>query len=129
MADSPKDLPESQDGNPAQTTQLSSATAARTEVTPERTVVQSPPSTPSSGGATLVLGGETTVAVGGTEVSAVADAPTPALEDEASDDLDVGDVLKDRFVIEKIIGRGGICLLYTSPSPRDATLSRMPSSA
>ena len=24
---------------------------------------------------------------------------------------------------------GGICLLYTSPSPRDATLSRMPSSA
>ena len=26
-------------------------------------------------------------------------------------------------------GRPGICLLYTSPSPRDATLSRMPSSA
>ena len=26
-------------------------------------------------------------------------------------------------------GRLGICLLYTSPSPRDATLSRMPSSA
>ena len=25
--------------------------------------------------------------------------------------------------------RAGICLLYTSPSPRDATLSRMPSSA
>ena len=24
---------------------------------------------------------------------------------------------------------GSICLLYTSPSPRDATLSRMPSSA
>ena len=24
---------------------------------------------------------------------------------------------------------GDICLLYTSPSPRDATLSRMPSSA
>ena len=24
---------------------------------------------------------------------------------------------------------GGLCLLYTSPSPRDATLSRMPSSA
>ena len=24
---------------------------------------------------------------------------------------------------------GGTCLLYTSPSPRDATLSRMPSSA
>ena len=26
-------------------------------------------------------------------------------------------------------GLGGVCLLYTSPSPRDATLSRMPSSA
>ena len=26
-------------------------------------------------------------------------------------------------------GRTGTCLLYTSPSPRDATLSRMPSSA
>ena len=26
-------------------------------------------------------------------------------------------------------GVGGGCLLYTSPSPRDATLSRMPSSA
>ena len=25
--------------------------------------------------------------------------------------------------------KGGPCLLYTSPSPRDATLSRMPSSA
>ena len=28
-----------------------------------------------------------------------------------------------------IIGDCGVCLLYTSPSPRDATLSRMPSSA
>ena len=27
------------------------------------------------------------------------------------------------------VSRGVICLLYTSPSPRDATLSRMPSSA
>ena len=26
-------------------------------------------------------------------------------------------------------GGAGVCLLYTSPSPRDATLSRMPSSA
>ena len=25
--------------------------------------------------------------------------------------------------------KNGLCLLYTSPSPRDATLSRMPSSA
>ena len=28
-----------------------------------------------------------------------------------------------------VVGRSNICLLYTSPSPRDATLSRMPSSA
>ena len=27
------------------------------------------------------------------------------------------------------LAKGQICLLYTSPSPRDATLSRMPSSA
>ena len=32
--------------------------------------------------------------------------------------------------VEFIFGYpGGACLLYTSPSPRDATLSRMPSSA
>ena len=29
----------------------------------------------------------------------------------------------------KINGRAGDCLLYTSPSPRDAESSRMPSSA
>ena len=28
-----------------------------------------------------------------------------------------------------IVGPSNACLLYTSPSPRDATLSRMPSSA
>ena len=27
------------------------------------------------------------------------------------------------------VGLDNVCLLYTSPSPRDATLSRMPSSA
>ena len=32
------------------------------------------------------------------------------------------------FDVEKIAKKDG-CLLYTSPSPRDATLSRMPSSA
>ena len=29
----------------------------------------------------------------------------------------------------EIVGLHWLCLLYTSPSPRDATLSRMPSSA
>ena len=40
--------------------------------------------------------------------------------------------LYDALHLEKIadiLRREGICLLYTSPSPRDATLSRMPSSA
>ena len=33
-------------------------------------------------------------------------------------------------IVEKSIEKyGAPCLLYTSPSPRDATLSRMPSSA
>ena len=42
------------------------------------------------------------------------------------------DMYYDKFKMGvKIIdyGKGTICLLYTSPSPRDATLSRMPSSA
>ena len=39
-------------------------------------------------------------------------------------------VLYDRLVSKKIISMiPKRCLLYTSPSPRDATLSRMPSSA
>ena len=32
-------------------------------------------------------------------------------------------------ILNKIGGLNNFCLLYTSPSPRDATLSRMPSSA
>ena len=34
----------------------------------------------------------------------------------------------EKYLFE-IAGEHRICLLYTSPSPRDATLSRMPSSA
>ena len=33
------------------------------------------------------------------------------------------------FTVIDRITQAGVCLLYTSPSPRDATLSRMPSSA
>ena len=36
-------------------------------------------------------------------------------------------ILKSVKLAEEMSGRD--CLLYTSPSPRDATLSRMPSSA
>ena len=35
----------------------------------------------------------------------------------------------DRLDVVYVCSNGDICLLYTSPSPRDATLSRMPSSA
>ena len=38
-------------------------------------------------------------------------------------------VVTARFREETVQDIGGSCLLYTSPSPRDATLSRMPSSA
>ena len=41
--------------------------------------------------------------------------------------LDTGDVVDDVCEIGQNLGF--VCLLYTSPSPRDATLSRMPSSA
>ena len=38
--------------------------------------------------------------------------------------------LKQKLVVENKPGAAGnICLLYTSPSPRDRTRSRMPSSA
>ena len=36
---------------------------------------------------------------------------------------------KDFEQIAKYLGKLNICLLYTSPSPRDRTTSRMPSSA
>ena len=39
--------------------------------------------------------------------------------------------LKQQSEVErgKVLEAGGLCLLYTSPSPRDGLLSRMPSSA
>ena len=39
-----------------------------------------------------------------------------------------GDVIEE-IKTSNIRGRGGACLLYTSPSPRDLSTSRMPSSA
>ena len=39
------------------------------------------------------------------------------------------DLTKSKISLEESIAQVYHCLLYTSPSPRDATLSRMPSSA
>ena len=54
-----------------------------------------------------------------------------AAQIEANDQLTVGPRLKIYFNTYVRQGRkvNNACLLYTSPSPRDATLSRMPSSA
>ena len=41
----------------------------------------------------------------------------------------IRDVVNLGWKLHRCISRGNSCLLYTSPSPRDATLSRMPSSA
>eukprot|EP00830_Metopus_es_P020176 TRINITY_DN788_c0_g1_i2.p1 TRINITY_DN788_c0_g1~~TRINITY_DN788_c0_g1_i2.p1 ORF type:complete len:454 (-),score=121.68 TRINITY_DN788_c0_g1_i2:10-1371(-) len=44
------------------------------------------------------------------------------------DFLEIYGALKDKLIFSEVI-LSQTCLLYTSPSPRDATLSRMPSSA
>ena len=45
------------------------------------------------------------------------------------DSIEMGNFYGDLFGIITAFGLACNCLLYTSPSPRDATLSRMPSSA
>ena len=51
------------------------------------------------------------------------------------EDYPIGNFSEEYFKAEKefaeslLLKLDDICLLYTSPSPRDATLSRMPSSA
>ena len=47
---------------------------------------------------------------------------------EARLDISVRRLLRDKFRLG-LFDNPYVCLLYTSPSPRDATLSRMPSSA
>ena len=48
------------------------------------------------------------------------------LEDQTTEVTVSGDDVVSLFFLTELVT---ICLLYTSPSPRDATLSRMPSSA
>ena len=40
-----------------------------------------------------------------------------------------GDNTESSPLAKKLFGVDGVCLLYTSPSPRDLSTSRMPSSA
>ena len=42
---------------------------------------------------------------------------------------DAAEMDQAEALVSEVIEAFGTCLLYTSPSPRDATLSRMPSSA
>ena len=52
--------------------------------------------------------------------------PMPILNSIKSENFDLFFMLGDNIYGSS---KDGDCLLYTSPSPRDATLSRMPSSA
>ena len=45
------------------------------------------------------------------------------------DEMNIGYDVEEDDLPDEIEEDSWICLLYTSPSPRDATLSRMPSSA
>ena len=48
---------------------------------------------------------------------------------DISDINSISQAMKSQGAFDVVVNSAGTCLLYTSPSPRDATLSRMPSSA
>ena len=45
------------------------------------------------------------------------------------EDLEKAKIIKGNFNSKDFLTRYAVCLLYTSPSPRDLSTSRMPSSA
>ena len=64
----------------------------------------------------------------------IAELTEKELEEEfkklsASDRIKYNQWVEIHETYQRTHGIAGTCLLYTSPSPRDATLSRMPSSA
>ena len=48
---------------------------------------------------------------------------------ESSQDLELAGMFSDGQQAMSSLNKDKVCLLYTSPSPRDGLLSRMPSSA
>ena len=60
---------------------------------------------------------------------AVVAGPKLILADEPTGNLDSKNGKEVMDLLKELNQEGTTCLLYTSPSPRDATLSRMPSSA
>ena len=48
---------------------------------------------------------------------------------KSGESVESADIVERDFQFLYAEGQNYVCLLYTSPSPRDATLSRMPSSA
>ena len=49
--------------------------------------------------------------------------------EQMHDSSELASLVGDIFAADESVNPSQSCLLYTSPSPRDATLSRMPSSA
>ena len=68
-------------------------------------------------------------ALGGPALAAACEALPLLPSDTAPRDIQRWESTAKRGVSARVRCRVGACLLYTSPSPRDATLSRMPSSA
>ena len=102
---------------------VSDADASPTDIQSD---VGTPPDASSDIGPDAPMDVSETDAVDVTEdvptVTDIADAQTDAQTDAASADGDAGRPASPSALAAS-------CLLYTSPSPRDATLSRMPSSA
>ena len=65
------------------------------------------------------------------EINQVPDTLDQEIWPQIEKALDESEKINNEFLIKNTNRAVGtrICLLYTSPSPRDATLSRMPSSA
>ena len=63
---------------------------------------------------------------GGVSISVPAVSPD---NPSSSDDVVVTTVIESSETLSSVILSYYVCLLYTSPSPRDGLLSRMPSSA